>query len=77
MLSEEMHSSPTVFGFAMQKGVVEKQLKDAKQQAVAGTLLGQKLYANTVESKMKELHQLIDGVSTNLTSNHKVVSIAV
>lgn len=28
MLSEEMQSSPTVFGFAMHKGVVEKQLKD-------------------------------------------------
>ncbi|NIK76442.1 multiple sugar transport system substrate-binding protein [Paenibacillus castaneae] len=77
MLSEEMQSSPAVFGFAMHKGVVEKQLKDAKQQAVDGTLLGQKVDAKTVESKMKELQQLIGGVSTNLSSDFKVVSIAI
>ncbi|MCQ6563466.1 ABC transporter substrate-binding protein [Paenibacillus mendelii] len=77
MLSEEMQSSPMVGGFAMHKGVVEKQLGDAKQQAVAGTLTGQKFDTNTVESKIKELHQLIDGASTNLSSDFKVISIAI
>lgn len=77
MLSEEMQSSPMVGGFALHKGVVEKQLKDAKQQAVAGTLLGQKVDANTVESKIKELHKLIEGASKNLSSDFKVVSIAI
>ncbi|GGD99209.1 sugar ABC transporter substrate-binding protein [Paenibacillus nasutitermitis] len=77
MLSEEMQSSPMVAGFALHKGVVEKQLKDTKQQAVAGTLLGQKVDANTVESKIKELHKLIEGASKNLTSDFKVVSIAI
>ncbi|QJD86006.1 ABC transporter substrate-binding protein [Cohnella herbarum] len=77
MLSEDMQSTPMVGGFALHKGVVEKQLKDAKQQAVAGTLLGQKVDANTVESKIKELQKLIEGASTNLSSDFKVVSIAV
>ncbi|WP_125663241.1 ABC transporter substrate-binding protein [Paenibacillus baekrokdamisoli] len=77
MLSEEMQSSPMVGGFAMHKGVVEKQLKDAKKQAVEGTLTGQKFDANTVESKIQELHKLIDGTGKNLSSDFKVVSIAV
>lgn len=77
MLSEEMQSSPMVGGFALHKGVVEKQLGDAKQQAVAGTLTGQKFDTNTVESKIKELNQLIDGASTNLSSDFKVISIAI
>lgn len=79
MLSEEMQSSSVVQGFAMHKGAVEKQLNDAKQQAVAGTLplLEQKFDTETVESKIQELHQLLDGASRNLSSDHKVVSIAI
>ena len=79
MLSEEMQSTPMVMGFAMHKAVVEKQLGEAKQQAVAGTmpLLEQKFDANTVESKIKELHKLIEGANKNLSSDFKVVSIAI
>lgn len=79
MLSEDMQSSAVVQGFPLHKGVVEKQLNEAKQQAVAGTLplLEQKFDAETVESKIQELHQLIDGASRNLSSDHKVVSIAI
>lgn len=79
MLSEEMQSSPMVQGFAMHKGVVEKQLNEAKKQAVAGTLplLEQKFDAETVESKIQELQKLIDGASKNLSSDQKVVSIAI
>ncbi|MNP31128.1 hypothetical protein D3C76_1242360 [compost metagenome] len=79
MLSEDMQSSPVVQGFPLHKGVVEKQLNDAKQQAVAGTLplLEQKFDAETVESKIQELHQLLVGASRNLSSDHKVVSIAI
>ncbi|MGO4350047.1 ABC transporter substrate-binding protein [Paenibacillus sp. MCAF9] len=77
MLSEEMQTSPIVGGFAMHKGVVEKQLKDAKQQAIAGTLTGQKFDASTIDSKIQQLQKLIDGASTNLSSDFKVISIAV
>lgn len=78
MLSEEMQSSPTLLSFPIHKGVVEKQVKDAEQQAVAGTLplLEQKFDAKTVESKIQELKRLIDGASKKLSSDQKVVSIA-
>lgn len=79
MLSEDMQSSPMVQGFAMHKAVVEKRFNDAKQQAVAGTLplLERKFDAETVESKIQELNQLLEGASKNLSSDMKVVSIAI
>lgn len=80
MLSEEMQSSQVLLSFPMHKGVVEKKLKDAEKQAIAGTLPlleQQKFDAKTVQSKIQELQQLIAGASTNLSSDQKVVSIAI